>query len=609
MGLSIGGLGSGLDTQSIISQLMTAEAGPQNALKGKLSVNTVKSGAWTSLGTIVKGLQDKATALSVPGGLAAAAATTNATTQVALKTSATAVPGSLTFRINALASAQQLTTGPLAGPTTVVGRTSTVLSAGHDLVGATAVTAGADAVTGHRTVVVGSSASSATVSGTLPTAAPAAGTTLDVTAGGTTTSIDLTGAPTDPAALVGFLQAQLDAGGTAAKVERSGSSLVLRSTATGAAATLTVGGTGAAALGLSAGQVHGDDVTVLVDGVPAGLTDDPAGGRLLTLSDGTTVQFADGPKVGTLSIGLAVTTSDTSTMGDLASALASAGGPARGALVDTGSGTDPYRLVLSASGTGAAGALRISSTVADLTSTTELRPAQDAEVVLGTGADALTLHRSSNTITDLLPGVTIDLTKADPATDVTVQVSRDDAAVAKQVRGLVDSLNDTLAWIRTNTKYDVATSKGGPMVGDGSVRELSSQLTNAMFTSATTGTLSIGAQIGITLDRDGVYQFDETAFTAALTSDPESVAGVVNAVAGAVSTVAKAATATSGVVDVGKASTAAAAKDLQTRIDDWDDKLLAINNRYQRVFSSLDVALQKMNSQKSWLSSQIDALG
>lgn len=609
MGLSIGGLGSGLDTQSIIAQLMSAEAGPQNTLKAALSTNTVKAGAWTSLTTIVKGLQGKADALTAVGGLSATSVSTNAATQVSVTGSSLATPGSLTFRINSLASAQQLTTGGLAGPTAVVGKSTTVLTAGDDVVGATAVTAGTGAVTGHHTVVVGATASSAAVKGTLPTAALPAGNTLEVSAGGNSTTIDLSGAPVDPAQWRSYVQAQLDASGTAAKVEGSGTSFVLRSTATGKDATLTVGGTGASALGLTAGTTNGDDVSVIVDGVAASMTDDPAGGRLLTLADGTSVRFADGPKAGTLSIGLAVTTSDTSTMADLATALSGAGGPARAALVDTGGGPGTYRMVLSAASTGAAGALKIQSTNADLGTTTELRPAADAEIVLGQGASALTLHRSSNTVTDLLPGVTINLIKADPLTDVTVEAARDNTSVTKKVQDLVAGLNDTLSWIATNSKYDTSTQTGGPMVGDSGARQLSSDLISSMFSQASGGTLSSAGQLGISVDRDGVYSVDEAKFTAALTSDPDGVAGVMNAIAGAVSGVAKTAQATNGVLDVGKASTAANAKDLQTRIDDWDLKLTDIQARYSRTFSSLDVALGQLNSQKSWLTSQINSLG
>lgn len=607
MGLSISGLGSGLDTQAIIAQLMQAEGAPQLKLKDAFGTNTVKAGAWTSLVTIVKGLQDKADKLTAAGGLSATSVTTNAATQVTVTGSATATPGSLSFRINQLASAQQLTTAPLSGPTAVVGKGSTVITAGDDLVGATTVSAGAGAVTGHHTVVVGTGASSALVRGTVPTATPTSGTTLQVSAGGATTSIDLSAAPTDPAAFQAYLQAQLDAGGTAARVESSGGSLVLRSTATGSAATLTLRGPGAAALGLTAGTTTGDDVSVVVDGVATGLTDAAGGGRQLTLADGTTVGFAGGPKAGTLSIGVAVTTSDTSTMADLAGALAAAGGPARAALVDTGGGTGSYRMVLSAAATGVAGALKVTSTVPALGATTELRPAGDAQLVLGQGAAALTLTRSANTVTDLFPGVTINLVKADPTTDVTVTVNKDDAAITTKVKDLVSGLNDTLGWIATNSKYDVAAKTGGPMVGDSGVRELSSQLTSAMFTQSD-GTYSSAGQLGLSIDRAGVYHLDETAFAAAQTADPEGVAKLMTALATAVSTVAKTAAATGGALDVGKTSTAASAKDLQDRIDAWDGKLVSIQQRYQRQFTALDVAMKRMDSQKAWLTGQINSL-
>lgn len=508
MGLSIGGLGSGLDTQGIISQLMQAEGIPQSTLRGQLSSNSVKVGAWTSLGTIVASLKTTADTVRTPAGLVATAATTNSPGQVTVSSATTAAAGSLTFRVARLASAQQLTTGSTGSPTTVIGRASTVITAGHDQVGATSVTTGDAAVTGRHTVVVTGS---------------------------------------------------------------------------------------------------GADVAVTADGLPATLTTSDTGDTSLLLADGTTVRFAGAPRAGTLSIGIAVTASDTSTMADMATALSVAGGPARAALVDSGSGTDPYRLVLSSTTTGAAGALRVSSTVPGLGTTTELRQAQDAQVVLGEGAGALTISRSSNTLTDLMPGVSITLTKADPATDVTVTVTRDDDTVAKRVKSLVDSLNATLGWIKTNSAYNVSTSKGGPMVGDAGVRNLASQLTDAMQMQGPGPLKSLG-QVGIALQRDGTYTFDDAALRSALTKDPDAVAGLVSTVAGAVDTVATAANATNGVVDIGKRGVAANGTDLQTRIDAWDQKLKDIQTRYERTFSALDVAMSRMNSQMASLSQQLKSL-
>ncbi len=52
--------------------------------------------------------------------------------------------------------------------------------------------------------------------------------------------------------------------------------------------------------------------------------------------------------------------------------------------------------------------------------------------------------------------------------------------------------------------------------------------------------------------------------------------------AAAVSQVGLAAGLPGGVVKTGQQSTDARGKDLQTRIDAWDDKLAAIQKRYQR---------------------------
>ena len=51
MSMSVDGLVSGMDTTSIISQLMSVEAGPQNALKTKLSATQTNASAYRTVNT------------------------------------------------------------------------------------------------------------------------------------------------------------------------------------------------------------------------------------------------------------------------------------------------------------------------------------------------------------------------------------------------------------------------------------------------------------------------------------------------------------------------------------------------------------------------------
>jgi flagellar hook-associated protein 2 len=117
---SISGLASGLDTTSIVSQLMQVEQQPQQALKDKVTAEQKTVAAYQSVNTKMQAVQTAADTL----GLAAtwqAAAATSSSTAVTATASAGAPSGEYTFDVTALAKAQVTTaqipsgTNPAAG--------------------------------------------------------------------------------------------------------------------------------------------------------------------------------------------------------------------------------------------------------------------------------------------------------------------------------------------------------------------------------------------------------------------------------------------------------------------------------------------------------------
>ena len=50
------------------------------------------------------------------------------------------------------------------------------------------------------------------------------------------------------------------------------------------------------------------------------------------------------------------------------------------------------------------------------------------------------------------------------------------------------------------------------------------------------------------------------------------------------------------------------AKDLNTRIADWDLRLAARESSYKRQFANLEVMIGKMNQQSEWLAGQLNSL-
>ncbi|MBC7761380.1 MAG: flagellar hook-associated protein, partial [Candidatus Saccharibacteria bacterium] len=69
MGISLDGLSSGLDTTSLITQLMTAEAAPQNLLKTQVTTSNTMISALQGLNTRMATLADSATAAAKVGSL------------------------------------------------------------------------------------------------------------------------------------------------------------------------------------------------------------------------------------------------------------------------------------------------------------------------------------------------------------------------------------------------------------------------------------------------------------------------------------------------------------------------------------------------------------
>jgi flagellar hook-associated protein 2 len=103
---SIGGLSSGIDTTSLISQLMTVAAQPQTQLKNQLSVQQSALTAYQAINTKLTALQAAADAMKQASTWSATKATSSNTAVIASTTSAAASGSATTFDVIRLASAQ-----------------------------------------------------------------------------------------------------------------------------------------------------------------------------------------------------------------------------------------------------------------------------------------------------------------------------------------------------------------------------------------------------------------------------------------------------------------------------------------------------------------------
>jgi flagellar hook-associated protein 2 len=150
------------------------------------------------------------------------------------------------------------------------------------------------------------------------------------------------------------------------------------------------------------------------------------------------------------------------------------------------------------------------------------------------------IERSSNLISDVITGVSLNLVSAAPASTVQLTINDDTSAIKENIQTLVDNYNDVIAYIKEQTKYDTSTGEAGILLGNYAVGIVKSEL-NAIGTGNAPGFsdpedkyINLG-QIGITTDSDensvtfGQLLIDDTALDEAVNTDPEAVARLMSA--------------------------------------------------------------------------------
>lgn len=126
MAASISGLASGLDTATIINQLMQLEAAPQNRLKTRISDEKLVLTSLQALNKTVAGLMKKAEALAKNTAWQPLTATSS-NAAVGVSTTSSAAPRSLTVTVTGVAATHQLGYANAAGLSDVVTGASTMV--------------------------------------------------------------------------------------------------------------------------------------------------------------------------------------------------------------------------------------------------------------------------------------------------------------------------------------------------------------------------------------------------------------------------------------------------------------------------------------------------
>lgn len=322
-------------------------------------------------------------------------------------------------------------------------------------------------------------------------------------------------------------------------------------------------------------------------------------------------------------------TAASSSLADVATAINNAGAGVSATRVAAGldpvTGDQLYRLQLSSTKTGAAAAFTVyRGTSADVTAGTaanvlsdpgsaQVRQAQDAQLTLwaGTGA-AQAVTSDSNTFTEVLAGVSLSVTAASTS-PVTLTVSRDDKSISAAAGSLATTVNDILSFISQRQAVATTTNStggtvvaGGVFTGESSIRDVNQKLVDAVISPIDGVSPST---YGISITRDGEVTFDQDIFAKAMAADPETVKAAVATVAQRVADAAKGASDSyTGSISLKIKGEQSTVKSLNDQITDWDGRLSDRRSTLEKVYANLEVQLQQLQSQSSWLTGQLSSL-
>ena len=152
------------------------------------------------------------------------------------------------------------------------------------------------------------------------------------------------------------------------------------------------------------------------------------------------------------------------------------------------------------------------------------RDAQDAKIKL----DGFEIEIPSNQATEVIPGVTLDLKKAKPGEEISVEIVEDTAKIATKMEDIVKSINDVLTFIKEQNAMDETTDTSRTLGGDITLQTIESRVRTAVFSGIQT---DFGAkrvsEIGISFQRNGLLSLDTEKFKVALESNYREVSQIV----------------------------------------------------------------------------------
>lgn len=235
--------------------------------------------------------------------------------------------------------------------------------------------------------------------------------------------------------------------------------------------------------------------------------------------------------------------------------------------------------------------------------------------------DGLSVVKLSNTVDDVIEGITIKLVSAQSADDIAanktvdITVAQDKGTVSSNLKKFVDTYNKLVQTTNDLTAV-VQVGEGkqpvaGPLLGDTSIRNLLSGMRKELVQLGDSLGVQSLAELGITTQKDGKLSIDSTKLDSALTGKYDKVAEFLSGeggLMGRLEAVVKPYLGTDGVFQQRE-------KGLQTTISSIDKQRETLSMRIEKVqarlysqYNAMDMLVGRLQKTSENLASQLASL-
>jgi len=225
--------------------------------------------------------------------------------------------------------------------------------------------------------------------------------------------------------------------------------------------------------------------------------------------------------------------------------------------------------------------------------------------------DGVGVTRDSNTVSDVLTGVTLNLVSQQASGDnpVSLVVSADAAGINSDVQNFISNYNTAISYLNSQTAISVndgtATTSAlsdEPMY-DNLIGTLRSTVSAAIPDTGSSAVQTL-ADVGITQAADGTLSIDSGTLDQALSSNPAAVAALFNStngIANQVNAVLTPFTQANGIMTAEKNNTASQISSLNTTIKQMNAAAAVKENEYVNEYSQLQALESTISEQQSYM--------